>query len=131
MAKIKLSDLSCEYVDAQTMPADWERVDDEHDEGAWESWECSECEECGAKVLLSAGGGQEKHRHVDPESDCSGHVPLVEGPMMNYFYACDWERYTKGVDDAAARIAHLPLCLVQRGEGERGLGGVEGIRVCL
>jgi hypothetical protein len=53
---------------------------------------------------------------IDPDH-CDGNIPLVEGPMMNYYYP------VKLYDcaDAARKIAHLPLCVVEMRDGETGL----------
>lgn len=119
--RIKLSELSCEYVDAQARTIDWEAARGDDAEG-WQSWEANACEGCGAAVVLSIGDGNDIHRRVDDENDhCEGHVSLAEGPMMSYWYPCNWGRYTEDSDDAARRIAHLPVCLIEFQDGEMGL----------
>ena len=89
----------------------------------WEFWDADECSECG-KVLMS-NGGEEQHCDIDDKSECEGYVN-GDGPMMNYYYPLDgehtfnkydfdWGAYCKDEQEAAKRLAYLPLCLVRIG----------------
>jgi hypothetical protein len=101
--------LSCEMVDAKPSDAIWTVGAGE----IWVSHEAQACETCG-EIFVTLGG--EKHRDLDCDSECEGHVPASEGPMMNYVYPLP-----KDVEasDASERIADLPLCVIEFTGGER------------
>jgi hypothetical protein len=80
--------------------------------------------------------GQDEHRYVEPEvtltitgddgeefedeveNECMGTVNYFEGPMMNFFHPCELRGLSN--EEAAEAIAHLPLCVVEFEDGERG-----------
>lgn len=85
-------------------------------------WETAECADCGAVIVRECGGGEERHSDLDPDAEhegeaCRGYIPPTEGPMMNYWYPV---RLRCSPEDAARKIAHLPLCVVEV-EGQTGL----------
>lgn len=125
-----IRDLSCACVDAKPRTVvDWgwreHQVEsstyDYDDTGnGWRAWSAEECEACHELVVLGVSEGDDEHHRLT-STQCQGHVPLFEGPMMNYFYPLGPER--DGWDDPeemARRIAGLPLCIV-RLDGEMGL----------
>jgi hypothetical protein len=89
-----------------------------------------ECEKCGGTLRAATIGDAEDeddriaalecedcgHKFVDPEH-CNGHVGTAEGPMMNYWYPVKIEDCA----EAARKLAHLPLCVVEMRDGETGL----------
>lgn len=114
-----LEGLSCDALESAPVSIDWSaaRLDYEGDgESGWRYWEAVTCEECGKVFVLSNGGGNDSHRDLDSESTCDGYVGLSEGPMMSYWYPVR----LRDPEDAAKRIAHLPLCVVEV-EGQTGL----------
>lgn len=56
------------------------------------------------------------------ETPCTGHIPLFEGPMMNYFYPCPFP----DSQEAAKAIQHLPLCAVEFSSGDTGFALTAG-----
>jgi hypothetical protein len=112
MKPTKISELSCDAIDMQPLDADWSEGYGE----TWEYYEASACEKCGVLVVSR---GDERHFDIDDRTECDGHVPLAEGPMMNYFYPL-----SGSVDyyESALKIADLPLCIVDRDmNGDVGL----------
>lgn len=91
--------------------ADVKPVDFDWSEGYPEKWDyfaASKCEKCG---MVIQGRNGESHKDIDSDSACDGHVPINEGPMMNYYYPLPgWDG---NASDAAAAIIDLPLVLVQ------------------
>jgi len=118
-------------VDSKSRRVDWQEAMGEDMEG-WEAFELEECEECERSLVVSTNCGQEEHRHVEPEitvldddgdeeevsNKCMGTVSYFEGPAMNYFHPCELRDLSN--EEAAERIAHLPLCVVEFADGERG-----------
>ena len=100
--KPRIRDLWASNVDAKPRDFDFSQGYGE----VWEYHEATHCQECG-KVVLGYGG-EEQHNVIDTDTDCEGWVS-VEGPMMNYFYPVDLR---EGIEEAAKKIAGLPLCLV-------------------
>lgn len=143
MARTRLRDMSSDAIDSEARHVSWsdlplagtqESADDARP--AWQSWEASACDECGAVYVGGPGEFDEGHaslvrsgRDSDREEnqedgevlakalDCTGHVPMVEGPQMNYFYPA---RFNMSCEDAARLIAAVPLCVVDL-DGETGL----------
>lgn len=107
--------LDVEHVAAQPRDIDWEREFSD-DDASWSK--ASRCESC-RKPVAGSGGG--RHAVLDEnETECMGHVPTSEGPMMAHFYACDWGRRGT-IEDAALALVDLPLCPVQLADGTRGI----------
>jgi hypothetical protein len=114
-------------VDSKSRRVDWSEALGEDMEG-WEAFELEECEECDRTLICSSHCGQDEHRHVQPEiedeegdeieNECMGTVNYFEGPMMNFFHPCELRDLSN--EEAAERIAHLPLCIVEMQDGERG-----------
>lgn len=75
----------------------------------WEYFEASVCEGCDLPVTNTRGG--ERHRDIDSDSECEGHVPSNEGPMMNYYYPL--EKLQTSIEDAQIALIDLPLCIVE------------------
>lgn len=108
--------LRCDAVDEKPVHVDWSALRGPDGDG-FSVYEAVRCEGCGEVVLLWDGQGGEPHDEVDRDASCEGHVPLSEGPMMNYFYPVE-------ITDkawAARQIASLPLCVVEFGDGKTGL----------
>ncbi len=116
--------LSCDAVDVQSRDIDWREALGEDMEG-WRAFESFECDECGREAVMSSLG-EDEHRYIEPEVDddeggmvdneCMGYL-CFEGPAMNYWYPVK-------IDDceaAAAKITHLPLCVVEFKDGQTGL----------
>ena len=116
--------LSCEHVDVKPRRIDWREALGEDMEG-WTAHEAIECDEC-KRVVVTNQLGEYDHRDVEGtledadgtpyENTCAGYM-VFEGPMMNFFYECDW----KDADAAARAIRHLALCLVELRDGTKGL----------
>jgi len=114
-------------VDSKSRQVDWQEALGEDMEG-WQAFELEECEECERSLIVSSHCGQDEHRHVQPEiededgneveNECMGTVSYFEGPMMNYFHPCELRGLSN--EEAAEAIAHLPLCVVEFADGERG-----------
>ena len=111
-------DLHADFVDANPRTVDWneiaKRSTDDDSAYCWaEVVTCPHCEKPTATIngsLVGHGG--------DEECPGSGeYAQEAEGPMMAYFYPCEWRGAT---EDAAMQIAHLPLCVVEI-DGEKGL----------
>lgn len=136
MARRTLKGLSCDAVDAEPRHVDWSDApnadyDDSADNAkqrlAWRAWEAQRCETCGAVLVLTTGEGGESHRAMadrhddederDKARECEGYIGLSEGPMMNTFWPADFRPLS--CEDAAARIADVPLCVVEL-DGETG-----------
>jgi hypothetical protein len=122
-------------VDSKSRRVDWQEALGENMEG-WQAFEIEECEECERSFLASSHCGQAEHRYVEPEvtrtitgddgeefedeveNECMGTVNYFEGPMMNFFHPCELRGLSN--EEAAEAIAHLPLCVVEFEDGERG-----------
>jgi hypothetical protein len=118
-------------VSSEARRVDWSEALDENLEG-WQAFEIEECEECERSFLAQSNCGQDEHRYVEPEitvkdedgdeeevdNECMGTVNYFEGPMMNYFHPCELRDLSN--EEAAEAIAHLPLCVVEFADGERG-----------
>jgi hypothetical protein len=113
VVRTPIRDLSCRAIDVKPTDFDWSNGYGE----TWEYVEASRCEKCDAAITTGCASG-EKHSDADPESTCDGHVPYSEGPMMNYYYIIpggeEWNE--AAIEDAACRIADLPLCIVRFSE---------------
>lgn len=123
-SQTSFSNLHANAIDSRSINIDWQEARGEDGEGWWwRSYEASECDKCKVLVVLDAGQGDDEHRHcpgLDDEeahADCMNHVPLAEGPMMNYWYPVEISDCTK----AARKIADLPLCVVEFSGGTTGL----------
>ena len=91
--------------------------DDEEQVSSWEYWEATACETCG-ELYVNASGDTCSESCLG-RKDCDGHVPVSEGPMMNYFLPLPSGKPIN--EDAMAKaVARLPVCLVRVGE-EYGL----------
>jgi hypothetical protein len=86
-------------VNGTAVEADWTRGYGTE----WDYWSALVCDECG-ELVVSTG----------PESD-HRHEVLFEGPMMSCYYPIE-ERCLGGPEDAARKIAGLPLCVVRVGD---------------
>jgi hypothetical protein len=114
-------------VDSKSRQVDWSEALGEDMEG-WQAFEVEECEECERDFIATATMGQDEHRYIEPEytdedgedidNECMGTAGYFEGPMMNYFHPCELRDLSN--EDAARAIAHLPLCVVEFQDGERG-----------
>ena len=72
----------------------------------YEFWEASECSECGK--IVNCYAGEEKHCHIDDDSDCQGYL-YAEGPIYYEFYPLG--NFIDDPAEKALKIAHLPLCI--------------------
>ena len=129
MAKLSIktiiANLSCDAIEATSQSIDWAEARGEDGEG-WVSYEAVECEKCGRVVVLDVGGG-DKHCNLEPtvedkdgdeiENECDGWVSEADGPMMNYWYPVEID----DCQEAAHKLVHLPLCVVEFSDGRTGL----------
>jgi len=122
-------DFSGDAISAVPRDVDWP---DLFARDAIEYYEGVHCEGCNQVVVVgSAQQGDCDHnallnetkssQEIDFDVDeevCSGYIGTSDGPMMNYFYPCP----IKNAEDAASKIADLPLCVVYlRDTDEYGL----------
>lgn len=126
-----VSDLFSCSVDAQSRRVDWSEALGEDLEG-FQAFELIECPECERSFVKSSGMGCDEHRYIEPEitaldedgdeveveNECMGNIDEEVFPAMNHFYPCELRSLT--VEEAAAAIAHLPLCVVEFADGESG-----------
>jgi len=124
---LNIERLNCGAVEVKPLSIDWrERLGEDCD--GWTAHEALECPTCGRTVVCSTLGECECRdvlaeivEVIDDEecevpNTCRGTM-YPEGPMMNYWYPVR-------IDDcaeAATKIAHLPLCVVEFSDGETGL----------
>jgi len=101
-----IRDLSYEHIDTKPRDYDFGQGYPE----TWEYFEADECGKCGSVLLVR---GEEQHWDLDDETECEGWLSSG-GPMMNYMYPINIE----GGDEAALKIAGLPLCVVLFEEDE-------------
>ena len=127
--KIEAPSLNCDAIDCTPISIDWREELDENNEG-WIAHEAFTCDACNRAVVTHGTGGQDEHRDVertievtdedgntdDEPNTCRGHIS-AEGPAMNYWYPVRID----DCDDAARKIAHLPLCVVEFSDGRTGL----------
>lgn len=121
--RIAVKDLYAGSIDAVSAPVeDWKDLFKAYfEEGDGNQfWEAQECDKCGTVHVFHMGGGNERHEVTLPDSECDGHFSMSEGPMMNYWYAIDFDPHDFDPDEAAAKIVDLPLCVVMIG-GQYGL----------
>ena len=130
--------LNCDAIDVTPQAIDWSQALGENMDG-WRSYECQDCQECGRSVVISSLGECE-HKDIEPmipvaqddggpdygetDNECNGTI-RNEGPMMNYFYPVKLAGIGRNVSDyceeAARKIAHLPLCVVEFEDGRTAL----------
>lgn len=118
MSRAAIKTLSCEAIDTKPQDYDWDgkHYDIQETGEGWISWEATRCEACGKIVATQGPTNGETHSDLDSESDCHGHVPATEGPMMSYFYPLA----IADEADAARKLVDLPVCVVSV-NGTRGL----------
>jgi len=127
--RIAVKELRADSIDAAPVNIeDWREVFGEFEENHF--WEASQCDGCDYVHVFQDGGGDVHHRNVefeDPDEgvpvECAGYLPQSEGPMMNYWYPADLYLVgtgNAGAEEAARRLADLPLCVVQV-NGDYGL----------
>lgn len=119
--------LNCDAIDVTPQVIDWSETMGENMEG-WRAFEAFTCDGCG-RVVVCSSLGENEHRDIEHEVEvivegeaemqrctCDASISF-EGPMMAYWYPLD------GIDceDAARKIAHLPLCVVQFEDERTGL----------
>jgi hypothetical protein len=100
--RIDLGGLSAAAVEVKSQYFDFSK-------GYTETWDYIEADECGECGKLLVCRGEERHKYLE-DSDCEGYV-LCEGPMMNYRYPLPY--FDQDTGEAAKKIAHLPLCVVE------------------
>jgi ribosomal protein L32 len=122
--------LNCDAIDCTPITIDWSETMGEDMEG-WRAFEAFTCDECGRTVVASSLGececkdllptiyianesGDGSDGEVDNECDATINA---EGPMMNYWYPVKLD----DCEEAALKIAHLPLCVVEFEDGTTGL----------
>lgn len=119
--------LNCDAIDVTPQTIDWQEVMGEDMEG-WRAFECFTCDGCNREVVCSSLGENE-HRDIEHEvivmvegeeeyqrCTCDASISF-EGPMMSYWYPVKLD----DCEDAARKIAHLPLCVVEFEDGRTGL----------
>ena len=108
-----LKDLSGDAIDVQSQDVDW--TGDDATFGTypddWDYFEAQECDVCG-RVRCTHG---EEQCNDDGHGKCDGYMGSSDGPMMNFAYelpVCSYMNFDP--EEAAIKIADLPLCIVQR-----------------
>ena len=114
--KIDLESLSGGAIETRSVDVDWSAASDDEDP-SWCSYEAVACDKCGKVLVLHCGDGNCKHKSTDDDSECDGFVGFADGPMMNYWYPVRID----DCEDAARKIADLPLCVVEMADGATGL----------
>jgi hypothetical protein len=104
-----IENLSGDAVASETREMDWQEELGEDLDG-FQSYEMTACYACGKKYAASLGCSE------CPK--CETESNPVEGPMMNYFYPCP---FRGSMEDAAEAIGETCLCVVELGDGTRGL----------
>lgn len=157
MAKFKFSRLEKAIIDAfieekshasiyaMSRTVDWGTI-------SWVSSEAAKCDHCG-EVCIDNEDGTFSHSdcqacgkcevghffcdaHKARSGGCNGQpFGSAEGPLMNYFYPCEWQR-DLSMEEAAKAIVGLPLCVVEVDDQERGFaltgGGMDySWEICL
>ena len=126
---LNIDRLNCDAVEMKPHTIDWQERLGEDLEG-WRAFEAFECDECGRTVVCSSLGececrdmlpeveepGEDGDPPFEVENTCRGTMTL-EGPMMSYWYPVRID----DCEEAALKIAHLPLCVVEFEDGETGL----------
>jgi len=100
---VEEENLNCDAIDVKPRNYDWSKGYPEE----WEYYEAAECEKCGKVVFLSSGENQ--HKDIE-DTDCEGYLNS-DGPAMNYYYSLP--DFKMDPREAAKKIVHLPLCIVQ------------------
>lgn len=113
MKRKSLRDMSGDAIGMVPVDYDWTATPRGEESGQWECFEATRCEKCNAILINSSG---DDHRAIDCDSECMGHVPITEGPMMSYFYPCD----IRDVEEAAKVLVDTCLCVVNV-DGKTGL----------
>lgn len=120
--------LNCDAIDCTPITIDWSEEMGEDMEG-WRAYEAFTCDECGHVVVTSSLGENEcrdllEEVTVTEEDGSEGEernqcrcTIYAEGPMMNYWYPVKLD----DCEEAALKIAHLPLCVVEFKDGRTGL----------
>jgi len=107
---VDVDQLSADAVDVKPHEYDWSEGWPE----TWDWYRIPDCPEC--DVACERGEGDERWSWLCSNEACENHGEEVDddndldsGPMMNYYYELpngDWS------EDAARKIADLPLCIV-------------------
>jgi hypothetical protein len=108
-----IKNLSGDAIDMVPVDFDWTAHERGEDSGQWDCFEATRCEKCGIAIVNSSG---DDHNAIDCDSDCTGHVPCAEGPMMSYFYPCD----IRDAEEAARLLVDTCVCVVNV-DGKTGL----------
>lgn len=119
--------LNCDSVECKPITIDWSEALGENLEG-YIVYEASECQGCN-RLVVSSSLGENEHKDIEHEVEVivEGEVEMQrctcdatiynEGPMMNYWYPVKLDNPT----EAATKIVHLPLCVVEFEDGRTGL----------
>jgi len=124
---LNIDRLNCDAVEMKPQTIDWQERIGENCDG-YQVFEAFECPECKRTVVCSSFGECEcRDMLADVEEEIDGETLEVpntcrgtmypEGPMMSYWYPVR-------IDDcaeAALKLAHLPLCVVEFDDGETGI----------
>ena len=106
--RIPINKLSGDAVDTKPIDCSWpERLGENLD--GWTSYEAVECNGCGHEFVAVG------LCVLCPK--CGGIADQAAGPMMNYFYPVP----IQDCEEAAKKIQHLPLCVVQFEDDTTGL----------
>jgi len=108
----KIKELYADCIDVQGINVNWGEVLGIEEDDKATAYEASACDKCGAIFVISGGHGGEPHKDLDSsgETTCDGYVSAAEGPMMSYHYPV---KLDGTAEDAARKIAHLPLCVIE------------------
>jgi hypothetical protein len=115
--------LSCEHMDAIPVNKDWTEEAALALDGLPQNMdgytyaEHETCPECDKTLVLVNQFSECRHSEIDEECGCEGYIHS-EGPMMNYFYPCDFKG---SIEEAALALDGLPLCAIELSDGTKGL----------
>ncbi len=128
----EIANLSCDAITSIPVSIDWTdapAVVNDDDERPWQSAECVECGTCG-RLVVAVNGMMEEHAsepglvaigyegHPAACKDSGEYHSSAEGPMMNYYYPCDFDG---DLADAARTLGMGCVCAVQLADGTKAL----------
>lgn len=110
-----MSELRNDHIFSLPQDIDWHEALGEDCEG-WQYFEAVECDSCDEIVVMSCD--EERHDYLPgcEDLDCTS-MAYASGPMMGYWYPVNIFK----PEEAAKKIAHLPLCVVVFDDGRTGL----------
>lgn len=112
-----IGNLYADEIDSTSIRVDWSETIGEDCEG-WRAYEVQKCDECGEYVCSGGRLGEDRHCDIEDESECDGYLNF-DGPLMNYFYPCDFRR-VGGIEAAAEAIKDTACVAVELRDGSTG-----------